>query len=118
MSKSHKQTTTTPTHHDMSEILQRLAKLEQENQNLKQQVASAQSSITFKVSQKKAISVYGLNRLPTTLYAAQWKAILDKKDELLQFIKDHEHELATKDKKPSKSSCDSDSETDSDSDDE
>lgn len=55
------------------------------------------NSLILKVSQKGAISIYGLNRFPVTLYIEQWKKILSNTNQLLQFIEDHSHELTTKD---------------------
>ena len=34
-------------------------------------------SISFKVSQKGAVSAYGLGRFPVTLYARQWERLLN-----------------------------------------
>ena len=53
-----------------------------ENEALRQQIAAMQSAnvrrITYKVSEKGAVSVYGLNaRFPVTLYADQWARLLD-----------------------------------------
>ncbi len=53
--------------------------------------------LTFKVSPKKAISIYGLQRFPVTLYKDQWITLIDNLDNLRDFIKEHEAELATKD---------------------
>lgn len=52
---------------------------------------SAQSSgggkISFKVSRKGAVSVYGLQRMPVTLYAEQWERFLaDGGKAVLDFI--------------------------------
>ena len=33
------------------------------------------SSLSFKVSEKGAVSVYGLGRFPVTLYSEQWDAL-------------------------------------------
>jgi hypothetical protein len=56
--------------------------------------------LTFKVSPKKAISIYGLQRFPVTLYKDQWITLIDNLDNLRDFIKEHETELATKDPEP------------------
>jgi hypothetical protein len=39
-----------------------------------------------KVSAKKAVSVYGLQRMPVTLYAEQWERLLGFGEELKAFI--------------------------------
>jgi len=36
------------------------------------------SSLSFKVSEKGAVSVYGLGRFPVTLYLEQWDAALPR----------------------------------------
>lgn len=48
--------------------------------------AKAPKALTFKVSEKGAISVYGLNaRFPVTLYAEQWERVLERAEALLAF---------------------------------
>ncbi len=39
-----------------------------------------------KVSEKGAVSVYGLQRMPVTLYAQQWERLLDFGPEIRDFI--------------------------------
>jgi hypothetical protein len=41
------------------------------------------SSLSFKVSEKGAVSVYGLGRFPVTLYLEQWDALLSHASELV-----------------------------------
>ena len=72
-----------------------LEKLKAENAKLKKS-GGAKKDITFKVSQKGAVSVYGMGRFPVTLYKEQWNRLLEKKEELLEFIKDNDSELKTK----------------------
>jgi len=43
-------------------------------------------SVSFKVSEKGAVSVYGLGRFPVTLYLEQWNKLLSNVDELKAFI--------------------------------
>jgi hypothetical protein len=52
-----------------------------------------------KVSAKGAISVYGLQRMPVTLYVEQWERLLGFADELKQFIADHDAEFKRKERK-------------------
>lgn len=59
--------------------------------------AEKSSGLTFKVSEKGAVSVYGLGRFPVTLYAEQWKKLLDKKDAILGFLADNDTKLKKKD---------------------
>ena len=51
-----------------------------------------------KVSAKGAMSVYGLQRMPVTLYVEQWKRLLDFSDNLQQFMQEHDSELKRKEK--------------------
>lgn len=53
--------------------------------------------ISFKVSEKGGVSVYGVGRFPVTLYETQWNAIIEKTADLKAFMKDHAKELAHKD---------------------
>jgi len=55
-------------------------------------------SLYCKVSQKGAISVYGLQRMPVTLYVEQWERLLDFGDEIRKFIEEHNAELKRKEK--------------------
>jgi hypothetical protein len=50
--------------------------------------ARTAQSVTFKVSRKGAVSVYGLQRMPVTLYAEQWERVLSPEfgKELRAFI--------------------------------
>jgi hypothetical protein len=49
-----------------------------------------------KVSQKGAASLYGLQRMPVTLYVEQWERLLGYADELRAFLKEHDSELSRK----------------------
>lgn len=73
-----------------------LERLRAENAQLKESKSSKGKEISLKVSQKGAVSVYGMGRFPVTLYKEQWTRLLDKKDEILEFIEAHESELKTK----------------------
>ena len=55
------------------------------------------SRITFKVSEKGAVSVYGLGRFPVTLYYQQWLKLLERVSELRQFLDQNKDKLRTKD---------------------
>jgi hypothetical protein len=43
----------------------------------------------MKVSEKGAVSVYGLGRFPVTLYQEQWLKLLAMSDEIRQFIEEN-----------------------------
>ncbi len=70
-----------------------LEKLKAENAALK---ARGSRSASMKVSEKGAVSVYGLGRFPVTLYQEQWLKLLDLADDIRSFISDHEGHLKKK----------------------
>ena len=43
-------------------------------------------SLYCKVSEKGAVSVYGLQRMPVTLYVEQWDRLLNFADDIRQFM--------------------------------
>ena len=49
-----------------------------------------------KVSPKGGISLYGLQRMPVTLYVEQWERLLNFADDLRTFMRDHDAELKRK----------------------
>ena len=57
-----------------------------------------QGTLYCKVSEKGGISVYGLQRMPVTLYVEQWQRLLDFADQIQQFMKEHDAELKRKEK--------------------
>jgi hypothetical protein len=64
-----------------------------------QQLTEAQAKpqrLSCKVSEKGALCVYGLGRFPVTLYASQWKRLLDSADAIRAFAKENASKLATK----------------------
>ena len=72
-----------------------LERLRAENAALK---ARATKGISLKVSEKGAVSVYGLGRFPVTLYKEQWEKLLGMAEDIRAFIAEHETELKTKEK--------------------
>jgi hypothetical protein len=50
----------------------------------------------MKVSDKGAVSVYGMGRFPVTLYKEQWLRLLDIADEIRAFIAANEEKLKSK----------------------
>lgn len=55
---------------------------------LEAQLAAANKpkNISFKVSEKGAVSVLGLQRFPVTLYYPQWMRLFDKAQEMVRFM--------------------------------
>ena len=72
-----------------------LERLRSENAVLKKGASS--SSVRMKVSEKGAVSVYGMGRFPVTLYKEQWLKLLDMSDESRAFIAANEAQLKAKD---------------------
>jgi hypothetical protein len=70
-----------------------LDRLRRENATLKR---SASSGIRLKVSEKGAVSVYGMGRFPVTLYKEQWIKLLDMATEIRAFIAANEAQLKAK----------------------
>jgi hypothetical protein len=52
--------------------------------------------VYFKVSDKGGVSVYGLGRFPVTLYYEQWIRLLDKSQELRNFLEENKSKLKMK----------------------
>jgi hypothetical protein len=70
-----------------------LERLRNENAALKK---GAATGISMKVSEKGALSVYGMGRFPVTLYKEQWLKLLDMADDIRKFIAANEAQLKTK----------------------
>ena len=70
-----------------------LERLRQENAALKQ---GAASGLRLKVSEKGALSVYGMGRFPVTLYKEQWLKLLNIADDIRAFIAANEGQLKAK----------------------
>ena len=71
-----------------------VAKLKTEMESLK---ARTSKGISLKVSEKGAVSVYGMGRFPVTLYKEQWIKLLDMADDLRRFIAENDSKLKAKD---------------------
>jgi hypothetical protein len=70
-----------------------LERLRQENAALKK---GAASGLRLKVSEKGAVSVYGMGRFPVTLYKEQWLKLLNMSDDIRAFIAANDAQLKTK----------------------
>ena len=71
-----------------------LDRLRSENAALKKE---ASTSIRMKVSEKGAVSIYGMGRFPVTLYKEQWLKLLDMSDDIRAFIAANDAQLKAKD---------------------
>lgn len=58
--------------------------------------APKRGALYCKVSEKGAISVYGLQRMPVTLYVEQWERLLGFADEIKSFMKENDARLKRK----------------------
>lgn len=81
------------------EILQKVASGEitpDEAAKLIKTTAPPRGSLYCKVSEKGAISIYGLQRMPVTLYVEQWERLLAFADEIKAFMKENDSKLKRK----------------------
>ena len=70
-----------------------LERLRSENAALKK---GASDGIRMKVSEKGAVSVYGMGRFPVTLYREQWEKLLSMSDQIKEFITQNDAALKKK----------------------
>ena len=70
-----------------------LERLRAENAALKK---AKEKGLTLKVSEKGAVSVYGLGRFPVTLYKEQWVRLLEMAEDIRRFIDEHADKLKSK----------------------
>ena len=75
------------------EMKDELERLRAENAALKK---TSSGGLSLKVSEKGALSVYGMGRFPVTLYKEQWIKLLEISEDILAFIKANESRLKTK----------------------
>lgn len=68
-------------------------RLRAENERLKQ---SGRGKLAMKVSEKGALSVYGMGRFPVTLYKEQWLRLLAIADDIKSFIEANQEKLKSK----------------------
>ena len=69
------------------ELKARLAELERQTRY---------GGLEFRVSERGAVSVYGLGRFPVTLYYEQWVRLLDIAEELREFLETNKAKLKLK----------------------
>jgi len=79
-----------PTPEEMQAEIERLRA---ENDALKK---PARGQLSLRVSEKGALSVYGMGRFPVTLYREQWEKLLGMSDQIRQFIQENDHLLKKK----------------------
>ena len=76
------------------ELQAEIERLRAENQALKKPATRGQLSL--RVSEKGALSVYGLGRFPVTLYREQWEKLLGMADDIRRFIEENDSLLKKK----------------------
>lgn len=85
----------TPAATPESDALAATARMLREIEELKAANAALKASqartgrISMKVSEKGALSVYGLGRFPVTLYREQWTRLMGESTAILAFIEAH-----------------------------
>lgn len=76
-----------------AEMRTELERLRAENAQLR---IKGREGISPKVSDKGAVSLYGVGRFPVTLYKEQWLRVLDATPEIRKFIQENDSRLKTK----------------------
>ena len=78
---------------DLATLQEQIATLKAE---LKEKKKNTPKQLSLKVSQKGALSVYGLGRFPVTLYPGQMARLLSIKEEIETFIEDNKASFSYK----------------------
>jgi len=76
-----------------AEMKAELERLRAENAKLK---SKDSTGLSLKVSEKGAVSLYGMGRFPVTLYKEQWLRILASASVIETFIRENDSKLKTK----------------------
>ena len=76
------------------ELRAEIERLKSENESLKK--PAQRGAMSLKVSEKGALSVYGLGRFPVTLYREQWDKLLGMGDQIREFIQQNDAALKKK----------------------
>ena len=75
------------------EMKTEIERLRAENETLKK---PARGQLSLKVSEKGALSVYGMGRFPVTLYREQWEKLMAMSDQIREFIQANDATLKKK----------------------
>ena len=82
------------------EVLEKLAKgeltVEEASKHLAATDAPKRGQLYCKVSEKGGVSVYGLQRMPVTLYVEQWDRLIAFTDEIKAFLAENNAKLKRK----------------------
>lgn len=60
------------------------------------QTRQRSGALEFRVSEKGAVSVYGMGRFPVTLYYEQWVRLLEAAPRLKEFLEENKSKLKLK----------------------
>ena len=77
-----------------TEMQAELDRLRAENAKLK---GGDKGTLSMKVSEKGALSVYGMGRFPVTLYKEQWQKLLSSASEIEAFLRENDAKLKARD---------------------
>lgn len=80
--------------HEALSLQAQIEKLKAENAALR--ASRPQPGVSFKVTEKGGVSVYGLGRFPVTLYRGQWEKLMANVDRLKAFIDANANRLSVK----------------------
>lgn len=75
------------------ELIAMIAKLTAENEALK---AGKHKTLSFKVTEKGGLSVYGMGKWPVTLYRGQWERLIEAMPKITAFIAANSATLSVK----------------------
>jgi len=84
------------TNTELAKLQAQINALLAENIALKQSKVKSPRGLSLKVSEKGAVSVYGMARFPTTLYKEQWLKLLGSAEEIKAFILANDSMLTSK----------------------
>jgi hypothetical protein len=82
---------------ELEQLKAQLDSMKAENHRLKNQTTKS-GPLSFRVSEKGAISVYGLGRFPVTLYKEQMQKLGEAFPAIMKFISDNADKLTIKEK--------------------
>lgn len=83
---------------ELAAMMAEIQALKAENHRLANSTTKAAPGLSLRVSQKGAISLYGMGRFPITLYKEQFTKLLAMSEEIKGFIAANEAVLKTKPK--------------------
>jgi hypothetical protein len=76
-----------------------IAELTKQNAELQAKAKKSTGGPSCKVTEKGAVSFYGVGRFPVTLYKTQWEKLIGNIDMVKQFLTDNDAKLSVKEDK-------------------